>query len=36
VNLDVVAGSSTVAYFHVDDVQVVPPDEIFPDAFEGG
>jgi hypothetical protein len=36
VNLDVVAGSSTVAYFLVDDVQVVPPDEIFPDAFEGG
>jgi len=36
VNLDVVAGSSTVAYFLVDDVQVVPPDEIFPDGFDGG
>jgi len=36
VTLDVVAGSSTVAYFLVDDVQVVPPDEIFPDNFEGG
>ena len=36
VNLDVVAGASTVAYFLVDDVQVVPPDEIFPDSFEGG
>jgi hypothetical protein len=34
VNLDVVAGASTVAYFLVDDVQVVPPDEIFPDEFE--
>jgi hypothetical protein len=35
VNLDVIAGASTVAYFLVDDVHVVPPDEIFPDAFDG-
>lgn len=36
VNLDVVAGAATVAYFLVDNVQVVPPDEIFPDGYDGG
>jgi len=36
VNLDVVAEASTVAYFLVDTVEVIPPDEIFPDDFEGG
>jgi hypothetical protein len=35
VNLDVVAGAATVAYFLVDNVQVVPVDEIFPDDFDG-
>ena len=34
VTLDTVAGSAGVSYYIVDDVQVVPPDEIFPDAFE--
>jgi len=35
VDLDVDAGASTVAYFLVDAVEVIPPDEIFPDDFEG-
>jgi hypothetical protein len=34
VNLDTIAGASGVSYYLIDDVQVVPPDEIFPDEFE--
>ena len=34
VNLDTIAGASGVSYYLLDDVQVVPPDEIFPDRFE--
>lgn len=34
VSLDTIAGPSGVSYYLLDDVQVVPPDEIFPDAFE--
>jgi hypothetical protein len=34
VNLDTIAGASGVSYYLLDDVQVVPPDEIFPDSFE--
>ncbi|HET7065159.1 MAG TPA: hypothetical protein VFI49_12865 [Rudaea sp.] len=36
VSLDTIAGASGVSYYLLDDVQVVPPDEIFPDEFEGG
>jgi len=36
VNLDTIAGAAGVSYYLIDHVQVVPPDEIFPDAFEGG
>jgi hypothetical protein len=36
VNLNTIAGSAGVSYYLIDHVQVVPPDEIFPDAFEGG
>jgi hypothetical protein len=35
VSLDTIAGPSGVSYYLLDDVQVVPPDEIFPDSFEG-
>jgi len=35
VSLDAIAGASGVSYYLLDDVQVVPPDEIFPDEFEG-
>ena len=35
VNLDTIAGASGVSYYLLDDVQVVPPDEIFPDGFDG-
>ena len=35
VSLDTIAGATGVSYYLLDDVQVVPPDEIFPDAFEG-
>jgi hypothetical protein len=34
VSLDTIAGPSGVSYYLLDDVQVVPPDEIFPDSFE--
>ncbi|HSC12641.1 MAG TPA: hypothetical protein VLC97_16845 [Rhodanobacteraceae bacterium] len=34
VSLDTIAGASGVSYYLLDDVQVVPPDEIFPDGFE--
>jgi len=34
VSLDTIAGASGVSYYLLDDVQVVPPDEIFPDSFE--
>ena len=34
VNLDTIAGASGVSYYLLDDVQVVPTDEIFPDGFE--
>ncbi len=34
-NLDTAAASGEVSYFLLDHIQVVPPDEIFPDAFEG-
>lgn len=33
--LDTIAGPSGVSYYLLDDVQVVPPDEIFPDDFDG-
>jgi hypothetical protein len=36
VNLDAIAGPSGYSYYLIDEVQVVPPDEIFPDDFEGG
>lgn len=36
VNLDTLGGPGGFSYYLVDDVQVVPPDEIFPDSFEGG
>ena len=36
VSLDTIAGPTGVSYYLLDDVQVVPPDEIFPDEFEGG
>lgn len=36
VSLDTNGGSSGVSYYLIDHVQVVPPDEIFPDDFEGG
>ncbi len=35
VSLETIAGPSGVSYYLLDDVQVVPPDEIFPDSFEG-
>lgn len=34
VSLDAIAGPSGVSYFLIDEVAVVPPDEIFPDAFD--
>lgn len=34
VNLDTNGGASGVSYYLIDHVQVVPPDEIFPDDFE--
>ena len=34
-NLDTAATSGSISYFLLDHVQVVPPDEIFPDEFEG-
>ena len=35
VNLDTNGGAAGVSYYLIDHVQVVPPDAIFPDAFEG-
>jgi hypothetical protein len=35
VSLDTIAGASGVSYYLIDHVQVVPPDEIFPDTFDG-
>jgi hypothetical protein len=35
VSLDTIAGPTGVSYYLIDDVQVVPPDEIFPDDLEG-
>jgi hypothetical protein len=35
ISLDTAAPSGSTSYFLLDHVQVVPPDEIFPDAFEG-
>jgi hypothetical protein len=34
VNLDALAGPTGASYYYVDHVQVVPPDEIFPSAFD--
>lgn len=34
VNLDAIAGPSGVSYYLLDNVQVVPPDEIFPNDLE--
>ena len=34
VSLDTIAGASGYSYYLLDNVQVVPPDEIFPDTFE--
>jgi len=34
VSLDTIAGPTGVSYYLLDRVQVVPPDEIFPDTFE--
>lgn len=34
VNLDTIAGPTGYSYYLMDHVQVVPPDEIFPDAFD--
>ena len=34
VTLDTIAGPAGVSYYIIDDVRVVPPDEIFPNAFE--
>jgi len=34
VSLDTIAGPSGVSYYLLDEVQVVPPDEIFPDDFD--
>jgi len=35
-NLDTTAPTGQISYFLVDHILVVPPDEIFPDAFEAG
>jgi len=35
ISLDATAPTFSIAYFLVDHIQVVPADEIFPDAFEG-
>jgi len=35
VSVDTIAGPTGVSYYLLDDVQVVPPDEIFPNDFEG-
>lgn len=35
-NLDTAATSGSISYFLLDHIEVVPPDEIFPDDFEGG
>jgi hypothetical protein len=35
-NLDTNAPTGGISYYLIDDVQVIPPDEIFPDTFGGG
>lgn len=34
-NIDTNAQPAGISYYLIDDVRVVPPDEIFPDAFDG-
>ena len=34
-NLDTTAPTGSISYFLLDHILVIPPDEIFPDAFEG-